>query len=116
MVVTLRKRKRKFQRMQVPKVLKLRVHAICPSSFPHIRFYKFFAPMTSSNHTAPSTPANWIQRLQGQVSFIRDRVQRLDRDGDPQDNAVLSQSYLQRLSEAVRVAVSNLTTCARLLF
>jgi len=114
MVVTLRKRK--FQRMQVPKVLKLRVRAICPSSFPHIRFYKFFVPMTSSNHTAPSAPANWIQRLQGQVSFIRDRVQRLDRDGDPQDNAVLSQSYLQRLSEAVHVAVSNLTTHARPLF
>ena len=72
--------------------------------------------MTSPNHTAPSTPANWIQRLQSQVSFIRDRVQRLDRDGDPQDNAVLSQSYLQRLSEAVRVAVSNLTTRARPLF
>src|SRR6266567_410128 len=115
MVVTLRKRK-KIQRMQVPKVLKLRMRATCPPSFPTFVFYKFFIPMTSSNHTAPSAPANWIQRLQGQVSFICDRVQRLDRDGDPQDNAVLSQSYLQRLSEAVRIAVSNLTTCARLLF
>src|SRR6267378_2271036 len=103
--------------MQVPKVLKLHMRATCPLSFdtPH-SFYKFFVPMTSSNHTAPSTPANWIQRLQGQVSFIRDRVQRLDRDGDPQDNTVLSQSYLQRLSEAVRVAVSNLTTRAQPLF
>src|SRR6267378_1922123 len=112
MAVTPRKRK-KIQRMQVPKVLKLRVRATCPSSFdtPHL-FYKFLVPMTSSNHTAPSTPANWIQRLQGQVSFICDRVQRLDHDGDPQDNVVLSQSYLQRLSEAVRVAVSNLITRA----
>ena len=66
--------------------------------------------MSSSNQTSPSTPANWVQRLQGQVSFIHDRVQKLDCEGDPQDNGLLSQSYLQRLSDAVRVAVSKLTT------
>jgi hypothetical protein len=66
--------------------------------------------MSISNQPSPSTPANWVQRLQGQVGFIRDRVQKLDREGDPQDNGLLSQSYLQRLSDAVRVAVSKLTT------
>jgi len=50
--------------------------------------------MTSANHN-----------VHGQVGFIRDRVQKLDRDGDPQDNVILTQSYLQRLSDAVRVAV-----------
>jgi len=61
--------------------------------------------MTSANHNISSTPANWTQRLHGQVSFIRDRVQKLDRDGDPQDNIILTQSYLQQLSDAVCVAI-----------
>jgi len=61
--------------------------------------------MTSSNHNVPSTPANWTQRLQGQVGFICDRVQKLNCDSNPQDNIVLTQSYLQWLSDAVRVAV-----------
>ena len=72
--------------------------------------------MTSANHNVPSTPANWTQRLQGQVGFIRDRVQKLDCDGDPQDNGLLTQSYLQWLSEAVRVAVRKLTIRPRPLF
>lgn len=79
-------------------------HVLCLLT-PHTRFYIFFVQMTSVNHNVPSTPANWTQRLHGQVGFIRDRVQKLDRDGDPQDNVILTQSYLQRLSDAVRVAV-----------
>lgn len=64
--------------------------------------------MTAPTHTVSSAPSNWIQQLQGQVGFIRTRVNKLDRDGDPQDNIILCENHLNRLSEAVRVAVSSI--------
>ena len=64
--------------------------------------------MTAPTHTISSAPSNWIQQLQGQVSFIRTRVHKLDRDSDPQDNIILCENHLNCLSEAVHVAVGSI--------
>jgi hypothetical protein len=61
--------------------------------------------MTTSNHVLPLGPNNWLQTLHGQVGYIRTRTAAA-KDGDPQNVAILCESYLQKLAEHTRAAVS----------
>jgi hypothetical protein len=61
--------------------------------------------MTTSNHVLPLGPNNWLQTLYGQVGYICTWTAAA-KDRDPQNVAILCESYLQKLTEHTRTVVS----------